>query len=68
MKQHQHPEYIETDITCNCGNTVHTRSTVPDQRVLVCSNCHPYFTGRQKRLDSAGRIEAFQRKYAETRV
>ena len=63
MKIAHHPESIETDITCTCGTTVHTRSTVPNVRVVVCSNCHPFFTGRHKRVDTAGRIEAFRKKY-----
>ena len=63
MKISQHPASIETDITCTCGATVHTRSTVPNVRVAVCSNCHPFFTGRQKMVDTTGRVEAFQKKY-----
>ncbi len=65
MKTHHHPAYVETDITCTCGATVPTRSTVPNLRVAVCSNCHPFFTGRQKRVDTAGRVEAFQKKYGK---
>ena len=63
MKISQHPVSIETDITCTCGATVHTRSTVPNMRVAVCSNCHPFFTGRQKMVDTTGRVEAFRKKY-----
>jgi large subunit ribosomal protein L31 len=62
MKISQHPASIETDITCTCGATVHTRSTVPNVRVAVCSNCHPFFTGRQKMVDTTGRVEAFRKK------
>jgi large subunit ribosomal protein L31 len=58
-----HPEYIETTITCACGAVVSTRSTKADIRVEVCSKCHPFFTGKQKFLDTAGRVERFQRKY-----
>lgn len=58
-----HPEYVETTITCACGEVVHTRSTRPQIRVEVCSRCHPFFTGKQKLLDTAGRVERFQRKY-----
>ena len=62
-KNLHHPASIETDITCTCGATVHTRSTVPNMRVAVCSNCHPFFTGRHKLVDTAGRVEAFRNKY-----
>jgi large subunit ribosomal protein L31 len=58
-----HPDYIDTTITCNCGEVIHTRSTVSAIRVEVCSKCHPFFTGKQKFLDTAGRVERFQRKY-----
>jgi large subunit ribosomal protein L31 len=58
-----HPEYIETTIACACGEVIPTRSTRADIRVEVCSKCHPFFTGKQKLMDTAGRIERFQRKY-----
>jgi large subunit ribosomal protein L31 len=58
-----HPEYVDTTITCACGEVVHTRSTKPEIRVEVCSKCHPFFTGKQKFMDTAGRVERFQRKY-----
>jgi large subunit ribosomal protein L31 len=63
MKIAHHPASIETNITCTCGATVHTRSTDPNVRVAVCSNCHPFLTGRHKIVDTAGRIEAFRKKY-----
>lgn len=63
MRPDIHPEYIETTISCACGNTYATRSTVPDLRVAICSKCHPFFTGRQRLVDTAGRVEKFQRKY-----
>lgn len=63
MKPKIHPEYFETTITCACGNVIETRSTVKNIRVEICSNCHPFFTGRQKLIDTAGRIERFRRKY-----
>ena len=63
MKAGIHPEYVDTTITCACGEVVHTRSTKPSIRVEVCSKCHPFFTGKQKLMDTAGRIERFQRKY-----
>ncbi|HEV8475113.1 MAG TPA: 50S ribosomal protein L31 [Methylomirabilota bacterium] len=63
MKAGIHPEYVDTTITCACGEVVRTRSTKPDIRVEVCSKCHPFFTGKQKFMDTAGRVERFQRKY-----
>ena len=64
MKADIHPKYVETSIVCACGATYPTRSTVPHLRVAICSKCHPFFTGRQKLVDTAGRVEKFQRKYA----
>jgi large subunit ribosomal protein L31 len=59
-----HPAYNEVNVTCACGNTFKTRSTHKgDIRVEICSNCHPFFTGKQKLVDTAGRVERFQRKY-----
>ena len=63
MKAGIHPEYMDTTINCNCGEVIHTRSTQAQIRVEVCSKCHPFFTGKQKFLDTAGRVERFQRKY-----
>lgn len=63
MKADIHPEYVETTITCACGAVIHTRSTKKDIRVEICSQCHPYFTGREKLVDTAGRIERFRKKY-----
>lgn len=63
MKATIHPEYLETTITCACGEVIHTRSTRPGIRVEICSKCHPFFTGKQKLVDTAGRVERFQRKY-----
>jgi large subunit ribosomal protein L31 len=63
MKKNIHPEYKETVITCACGAVIQTRSTKQNIRVGVCSKCHPLFTGKQKFMDSAGRIEKFRRKY-----
>ena len=65
MKTEIHPEYSETTIVCACGETVQTRSTVPNLRVAICSKCHPFFTGRQKLVDTAGRVEKFRRKYGQ---
>ena len=66
MKVDIHPEYVETTITCACGETLQTRSTIPNLRVAICSKCHPFFTGKQKLVDTAGRVEKFRRKYNQT--
>ena len=65
MKTGIHPEYVETTITCACGEVIHTRSTKPNIRVEICSKCHPFFTGKQKFIDPAGRVERFQKKYTK---
>ena len=65
MKEGIHPKYELATITCACGNTVQTRTTVAGgYSVDICSNCHPFYTGKQKLVDSAGRVERFRRKYA----
>jgi large subunit ribosomal protein L31 len=63
MKDKIHPKYEPTKITCACGNVIETRSTVRDIKVEICSACHPFFTGKQKLVDTAGRIERFRKKY-----
>ena len=63
MKAKIHPKYELTKITCACGNVIETRSTVKDVKVEICSACHPFFTGKQKLVDTAGRIERFRKKY-----
>ena len=63
MKDKIHPEYKDATITCACGEVVHTRSTKQNIRVEICSKCHPFFTGKQKFVDSAGRVEKFLKKY-----
>ena len=63
MKVKIHPKYEMTKITCACGNVIETRSTVRDIKVEICSACHPFFTGKQKLVDTAGRIERFRKKY-----
>jgi large subunit ribosomal protein L31 len=63
MKPKIHPEYKECKVTCACGNTFVTHSSVDTLKVEICSACHPFFTGKQKLIDSAGRIEKFMRKY-----
>ena len=65
MREKIHPPYVETTITCACGSVIHTRSTKSNIRVEICSNCHPLFTGKQKFIDSAGRVEKFQKRYAK---
>jgi len=64
MKEGIHPQYVETTVTCGCGNTFKTRSTKKEIRVDVCNACHPFFTGKVKYIDTAGRIEKFQNKFA----
>jgi len=63
MKKGIHPEYKESTVMCACGNTFKTRSTAGDIQVEICSNCHPFYTGKQKYVDTAGRVEKFQKKY-----
>ena len=64
MKKGIHPEYYEASIHCACGNVVEAGSTKENIRVEICSKCHPFFTGKQKLVDTAGRIERFRKKYA----
>ena len=65
MKAGIHPEYKETTVTCSCGNTFITRSTLGhDLQIEVCSNCHPFYTGKQKIVDTGGRVDKFRKKYA----
>ncbi|GAB1433735.1 50S ribosomal protein L31 [Spirochaetota bacterium] len=63
MKSGIHPKYEATIITCACGNVIETRSTVKNIQVEICSACHPFFTGKQKLVDTAGRIDRFRKKY-----
>ena len=63
MKADIHPKYAESKVTCACGNTFTTRSTVGNLQVDICSNCHPFYTGKQKFVDTAGRVEKFTRKF-----
>lgn len=65
MKEGIHPEYHEANVVCGgCGNTFVTGSTMPELRVAVCSNCHPFYTGKQKLVDTEGRVDRFKKKYA----
>ena len=63
MKTEIHPDYQTTTVRCSCGNSFETRSTRPDLRVELCNECHPFFTGKQKLVDTGGRVERFQRRY-----
>ncbi|KQC12718.1 MAG: 50S ribosomal protein L31 [Desulfuromonas sp. SDB] len=65
MKKGIHPEYQPCKITCACGNVIDTYSTRPSFSVEICSACHPYFTGKQKFVDTAGRVERFMKKYGD---
>jgi large subunit ribosomal protein L31 len=63
MKKGIHPQYVDAVIKCACGNEIRTRSVKKEISVEICSRCHPFFTGKQKLIDSAGRVERFQKKY-----
>ena len=66
MKKDIHPKYVECSVTCGCGNTFQTRATVPELRIEVCSVCHPFYTGKQRFVDAAGRVDKFLKKYGKT--
>jgi len=68
MKKDIHPNYQECTISCACGNQIHTRSVRKEMSVTICSACHPFFTGKEKFVDTAGRIEKFQRRFAATQA
>jgi large subunit ribosomal protein L31 len=63
MKTDIHPQYVEANVTCSCGNTFTTRSTKPQLHVELCNACHPFYTGKQKLVDTGGRVERFERRY-----
>jgi large subunit ribosomal protein L31 len=63
MKTDIHPDYVEAHVTCSCGNTFTTRSTKPVLNVELCNECHPFYTGKQKLVDTGGRVEKFQKRY-----
>ncbi len=65
MKKETHPEYVDTTVTCACGEVIQTKSTKENIRIEICSKCHPFYTGTQKLVDSAGRVERFKRKYSK---
>ncbi|MBI2690635.1 MAG: 50S ribosomal protein L31 [Solirubrobacterales bacterium] len=66
MKTEIHPEYVEAKVTCSCGNSFVTRSTKSELHVELCSECHPFYTGKQKLVDTGGRVERFQRRAAKS--
>lgn len=68
MKSDIHPEYVIATVHCSCGEEFTTRATVPEIRVELCSKCHPYYTGRQKLVDSGGRVERYKQRYAKTQA
>jgi large subunit ribosomal protein L31 len=68
MKSGIHPDYVECTVRCSCGNTFVTRATKPELRVELCSECHPFYTGKQKLVDTGGRVERFQRRYAKAQA
>ncbi len=63
MQENMHPKYVKTTITCACGNVIETRSTKEHIRVEICSKCHPFFTGKQKLVDTSGRVDMFKKRY-----
>ena len=63
MREGIHPKYEETTITCACGNVIHTRSTKNDNKVEICSKCHPFYTGKQKLVDTGGRVDRFKKRF-----
>lgn len=65
MKQDIHPDYVVATVTCSCGNSFTTRATTDDIRVELCNQCHPFYTGRQKLVDSGGRVDRFKRRLAQ---
>ncbi|MGI8426696.1 MAG: 50S ribosomal protein L31 [Actinomycetota bacterium] len=65
MKQDTHPEYMIATVHCSCGNSFQTRSTKAELRVELCAECHPFYTGKQKLVDTGGRVERFERKYGK---
>lgn len=68
MKKDIHPKYVDCKVTCGCGETFMTRATKAEIPVEICSKCHPFFTGKQKLVDTAGRVEKFQRRYGKRPV
>ena len=67
MKKDIHPKYIQCTVTCGCGSTFVTRASVPELRVEICGACHPFYTGTQKFVDTAGRVEKFRKRYKKAK-
>ncbi|MCA9001549.1 MAG: 50S ribosomal protein L31 [Planctomycetes bacterium] len=65
MKADIHPKYVECRVHCGCGNEFKTRATVEELKIEICNNCHPFYTGKQKLVDTAGRVDRFNRKYGK---
>lgn len=63
MKQDIHPNYQATTYTCSCGNVIETKSTIGDQHIEICNECHPFYTGKAKLIDTAGRVDRFNARY-----
>ena len=63
MKDKIHPNYVDCSVTCGCGSTFQTRATLPEMRIEICNVCHPFYTGKQKFVDAAGRVDKFMKKY-----
>jgi large subunit ribosomal protein L31 len=68
MKSDIHPEYVVCSVRCSCGETFETRSTVPELSVEMCSQCHPFYTGKQRLVDTGGRIERFERRFGRRKA
>ncbi len=67
MKKDIHPQYFDCTVTCSCGNTFKTRSTKKELKVEICSSCHPFYTGKQKLVDSGGRVERFKKRLIKSK-
>lgn len=65
MKEKIHPRYANVKFTCSCGNVIETRATIGSRHIEICNECHPYYTGKQKLVDTAGRVERFKKRYAK---
>jgi large subunit ribosomal protein L31 len=68
MKENLHPKYVESEIRCACGNVIKTRSTKPSVMIGICNVCHPFYTGTQKFVDTAGRVDKFQQRMVKTQA
>lgn len=66
MKADVHPNYVDCQVTCGCGNTFLTRASIKEMRVEICAECHPFYTGKQKFVDAAGRVDRFMKKFGRT--